>query len=365
MPTTNLLAMATDGPIVGVCSPDVQLAHDEPRLPVKKTLDARLATVRHLAIAALGLFTLTGTHALEASARDYPSRPVRFLIGFPPGGATDFVARLMAPRYTELLKQQIVVDNRPGANGTIATDLLTEAIPDGLTIHLATFGSLVISPAITKVPYDPLKEIAPVSQAVALQNIFVVNPSVPARTLKELIALANRKPKGLSYASSGIGSPGNLAGELLKRMTKVNLVHIPYKGGGPAMTDLLAGHVEVFVAVISTAVPQVQAGKARAIAVTGRKRSAILPDVPTVAETGIKGYEALNWYGIVVPAKTPKAIIDRLHQVTVATLSTPQIKKALQNRGIDVATSSPDAFAAYIRSETSKWTPIIKSAGLK
>jgi tripartite-type tricarboxylate transporter receptor subunit TctC len=243
--------------------------------------------------------------------------------------------------------------------------LLTQAIPDGLTIHLATLGSLVISPAITKIPYDPLKDLAPVSQVVALQNIFIVHPSVPARTLSQLIALANRKPNGLSYASSGIGSPGNLAGELLKRMTKVNLVHIPYKGGGPAMTDLLAGHVEVFAAVISTAVPHIQAGKARAIAVTGSRRSEILPNVPTVAETGIKGYEALNWYGIVVPAKTPRAIIDRLHQATVATLATPKIKKALHDRGIDIATSSPDAFAAYIRSETRKWTPIIKSAGLK
>lgn len=298
-------------------------------------------------------------------AQRYPSRPVRFIIGFPPGGATDLVARLMAPKYTELLKQQVVVDNRSGANGTIATDLLTQATPDGHTIHLATFGSLVISPTITKVPYDPLKEVAPVSQAVALQNIFIVHPSVPARTLKELIALANRKPQGLNYASSGIGSPGNLAGELLKGMSKANFVHVPYKGGGPAMTDLLAGHVEVFAAVISTAVPQVRAGKARAVAVTGSKRSVALPDVPTVAETGLKGYEALNWYGIVVPARTPRAIIGRLHQVTLAVLEAPQVKKALLNRGIDAAPSSPEAFAAYIRSEKDKWSRVIKSAGLK
>jgi len=332
---------------------------------VQAALDTALATARRIAIATLVLLAVAGACAPDAGARSEARRPVRFLIGFPPGGATDLVARLMAPRYTELLKQQVVVDNRPGANGTIATDLLTEALPDGLTIHLATFGSLVISPAITRVPYDPLKGIAPVSQAVALQNIFIVHPSVPAQTLGQLISLANRKPKGFSYASSGIGSPGNLAGELLKSITKVKLVHVPYKGGGPAMMDLLAGHVEVFVAVISTAVPQVRAGKARAIAVTGNKRSAILPEVPTVAETGIKGYEALNWYGIVAPAKTPSAIIDRLYQATVATLATPQVKDALRDRGIEVAPSSPEAFAAYIRSETTKWTRVIKSAGLK
>jgi len=303
--------------------------------------------------------------APEAWSQRYPTRPVRLVVGFPPGGTTDLVARLMAPKYTELLKQQVVVENRPGANGTIATDLLTQALPDGHTIHLATFGSLVISPATTKVPYDPVKDIAPVSRVVALQNIFIVHPSVPARNLKELIALANKKPQGLNYASSGIGSPGNLAGELLRSMANANLVHVPYKGGGPAMTDLLAGHVEVFAAVISTAVPQVQAGKARALAVTGRKRSAALPDVPTVAETGFKGYEAVNWYGMVVPAKTPRAIIDRLHGATLTVLDSTQVRDALLKRGIDVTPSSPEALAAYIRSETEKWRPLIKSLGLK
>ena len=316
-------------------------------------------------IAVLALLAILGLSASALGAQRYPSRPIRLVIGFPPGGATDFVARLMAPGYTERLGQQVVVDNRPGANGTIATDLLTQAIPDGYTIHLATLGSLVISPIISKVPYDPLKDVGPVSEAVALQNIFIVHPSVPAQTLKRLIALANGKPKGLSYASSGIGSPGNLSGELLRNMAKAKLVHVPYKGGGPAIRELLAGHVEIFVAVISTAVPYVAAGKVRAIAVTGSKRSAALPNVPTVAESGFKGYEALNWYGIVVPAKTPRAIVDRLQRATVTILENSDVKSAFAKRGIDVAPSAPEAFASYIRSETRKWSQVIKSAGLK
>lgn len=314
---------------------------------------------------AAALLALAGFTSPDAWTQRYPTRPVRLVVGFPPGGATDLVARLMAPRYTEILGQQVVVDNRPGANGTIATDLLTQAAPDGHTIHLATFGSLIISPAITRVPYDPLMDVAPVSQAVALQNIFIVHPSVPARTLKDLIALANRKPQGLNYASSGIGSPGNLAGELLRGMARTNLVHVPYKGGGPAMTDLLAGHVEVFAAVISTAVPQVKGGRARAIAVTGSKRSVVLPDVPTVAEAGFRGYEALNWYGIVVPARTSQAIIERLHKATFAILKDPDVTDALIKRGIDAAPSAPEAFAAYIRAEKDKWSRVIRSAGLK
>ncbi|HXV11953.1 MAG TPA: tripartite tricarboxylate transporter substrate binding protein [Burkholderiales bacterium] len=321
--------------------------------------------MRRAAIAALILLAGAGMAAPDAWSQRYPTRPVRLVVGFPPGGATDLVARLMAPKYTELLKQQVVVENRPGANGTIATDLLTQALPDGHTVHIATFGSLVISPSITKVPYDPFKDIAPVAQVVALQNIFIVHPSLPARGLKELIAIANKKPQGLSYASSGVGSPGNLAGELLRTMANANLVHVPYKGGGPAMTDLIAGHVELFVAVISTAVPQVQAGKARALAVTGSRRSAALPDVPTVAETGFKGYEAVNWYGLVVPAKTPRAIVDRLHAATLSVLDSREVKDALLKRGIDIATGSPEAFSAYIRSETDKWRPLIKSLGLK
>ena len=303
--------------------------------------------------------------ALPVAAQEYPAKPVRIIIGFPPGGATDLVARLMAPKYTGLLKQQFIVDNRPGANGVIGSDLAAKAMPDGYAIHLATIGSLVLSPATSKVPYDPLRDFAPISQAVALQNIFIVHPTLPARTLKDLIALARARPGALNFASSGNASPGHLAGELFKGMAKVNLVHVPYKGGGPALIDLVAGHVEIFVAVISTAVPQVRAGKARALAVTGPQRATALPDVPTVAEAALKGYEATNWYGMVAPAATPRPVIERLHKATVTVLEMADVKQALLDQGIESAPSSPDQFAAYISSETGKWTKVIKASGMR
>ena len=299
------------------------------------------------------------------AAQEYPAKPVRIILGFPPGGATDLVARMMAPKFTTVLKQPFIVDNRPGANGVIGSDLTAKAAPDGYTIHLATIGSLVLSPATSKVPYDPLKDFAPISQAVALQNIFIVHPNLPPRTLKELIALAKARPGKLNFASSGQASPGHLAGELFKSMAGVNLVHVPYKGGGPAMVDLIAGHIEIFVAVISTAVPQVKAGKARALAVTGPRRADALSSVPTVAESGLKGYEATNWYGYVAPPATPRPIIDRLHKATVAVLEMPDVKQGLLDQGIDAAPSSPEQFAAYIKSETAKWTKVIKAANLK
>ena len=322
------------------------------RLPVL------LKAVSLLAVAACAF-------ALPAAAQDYPVKPVRIILGFPPGGATDLVARLMAPKYAGIFKQQFIVDNRPGANGVIGSDLAAKAAPDGHTIHLATIGSLVLSPATGKVPYDPLKDFAPVSQAVALQNIFIVHPNLPPRSLKELIALAKAKPGVLNFASSGNASPGHLAGELFKNMAGVKMVHVPYKGGGPAMVDLIAGHVEIFVAVISTAVPQVKAGKARALAVTGPKRAAALPAVPTVAESGLKGYEATNWYGYVAPPATPRAIIERLHKATAAVLEMPDVRQALLDQGIEAAHSTPEQFAAYIRSETGKWNKVIKAAGVK
>jgi len=317
-----------------------------------------------LAAASIMLITLAGLPA--AAAADYPTRPLRIIVGFPPGGATDLVARIVAPKLGESLKQQVIVDNRAGANGTIGAEIAAKSTPDGYNLHLATLGALVISPTITKVPYDPLKDFATISMAVQLQNMFLVHPSLAAKTIPELIALSKQKSGGLNYASSGLGSPGHLAGELFKTMAKVEMTHIPYKGGGPALADLLGGQLPVFVAVISTGVPPVKAGRAVALAVTGAKRSSALPGVPTVAETpGMKGYEASNWYGMVAPAGTPPAIIKRLNDEFHAVLKAADVRDALLSRGIDPDTSTPEAFTAYIQSETAKWEKVIRSANLK
>jgi len=315
------------------------------------------------AAACIALLTLTAGTAL---AQDYPARPVRIIVGFPPGGATDLVARVIGPKLGEVLKQQVVIDNRAGANGTIGADLAANATPDGYNLHLGTLGALVISPTITKVPYDPIKDFATISMAVQLQNMFLAHPTIAARSIPDLIALAKKKPGALNYASSGLGSPGHLAGELFKSMAKVDMEHIPYKGGGPALTALMGGQVPLFVAVISTGVPPVKSGKAVALAVTGAKRSTALPEVPTVAETpGMNGYEASNWYGMVAPAATPKTIIEKLHKDMTAVLNSSEVHDTLLARGIETEASTPAEFTAYIKSETEKWGEVIRAAKLK
>ena len=314
--------------------------------------------MRQLIAGALGALTLS------AAAADFPTRPVRIIIGFPPGGATDLVARLLTPKLSESFKQQVIVDNRPGANGALASELTAKAAPDGYTMHLGTLAALVITPAITKVSYDPFKDFSPIGRTVSLQNIFIAHPTLPVKNIPELIALAKARPGKLNFASSGTGSTGHLSGELLKTMAQIDMTHIPYKGGGPAMTDLLGGQVELFVAIISTAVPQVQAGKARALAVTGDKRSAALPDVPTVAET-IKGYESTNWYCMLGPPHMPAPLVERWHREMTAALNSPEIKQALFDRGIDAAPTTPAQLTAYLRSETAKWTKVVKASNIK
>jgi tripartite-type tricarboxylate transporter receptor subunit TctC len=312
-----------------------------------------------LAIAALGF-------CAPATGADWaPSKPVRMIVGFPPGGATDLVARQITPRMSQGLGRQVVVENRPGANGVISNELIMRADPDGHTIGFGHIGTLVISPVITKVPYDVQKDLAPIGLIVSLQNIIVVTPSLPASTLKEYIALAKRKPGDMLYASSGSGSPGHLAAVLLESMTGVQMTHVPYKGGGPAIVDLLAGHVPSFFAVISTAVPHVRSGRIKAIAVTGAKRAEALPNVPTVDEAGVKGYAATNWYGMLAPAQTPANVIDRLNREINAALKAPEVVNYLKDNGIDPAPSSPAEFARFIAAEQRKWTPIIRKSNIK
>ncbi|MDP2240083.1 MAG: tripartite tricarboxylate transporter substrate binding protein [Burkholderiales bacterium] len=309
--------------------------------------------------------SVTALATASAFAQDFPTKPVRMIVGFPPGGATDLVARILQPRLSEAFGKQVVVDNRPGANGVISLDILARSEPDGHTVGFGHIGTLVTSPSIQKVPYDPYKSFAPIGMMVSLQNIIIVHPSVAAKNLKEFIALAKSKPGQLNYASSGIGSPGHLATVLLESMAGIQMSHVPYKGGGPAITDLIAGHVPSFVAVISTAVPHVRSGKARAIAVTGVKRAVALPDVPTVAESGVPGYAATNWYGLLAPARTPKPVIDRFNKELVAALKSPDVIQQLKDRGIDATPGSPAEFTKFVREEEKKWVPIIKRSNIK
>src|SRR6266699_2760231 len=279
-------------------------------------------------------------------------------------GGTDPTARPIAHKLSELFGQQVIVDNRPGAAGNIATDIVAKASPDGYTILMGTIAALAINPSLYQnLPFDPERDLAPVTQAVDSTNILSLHPSVPANSVKELIALA--RSKSLNYGSSGVGATGHLAGELFNLMTGVKLVHVPYKGGAPAMVDLVAGRVELVFATAASAVPQIKAGKIKGIAVTTAKRSALMPELPTIAEAGLAGYDANNWYGLMVPASTPRAIVDRLNAETVKVLNMPDVKSFLFNQGLEAAPSTPEEFGAYIRSERAKWAKIVKASGAK
>jgi tripartite-type tricarboxylate transporter receptor subunit TctC len=299
-----------------------------------------------------------------ARAADWPDRPIRMLVGFAPGGGTDATARAIAPKLSELLGQQVIVDNRPGATGNIATDIVSKSNPDGYTILMGTIAALAINPSLyEKLPFDPIKDLAPVTRAVDSTNVLVLHPSVPAKSVKELIALA--KSKSLNCGSSGVGGAGHLALELFNLQTGTKIVHVPYKGGGPAMIDLLGGNIQLIFATAASAVGHIKSGKIRALAVTTLKRSPLVPDLPTVAETGLKGFEANNWYGVLVPAKTSRAIVMRLNKDVSTALLTPDVKELLFKQGLDVAPETPEAFGAYIKSEIAKWAKVIKAAGLK
>jgi tripartite-type tricarboxylate transporter receptor subunit TctC len=301
----------------------------------------------------------------SALAQDYPAKPVRVLVGFPPGGATDLVARILQPQLTHAFKREIVVENRAGASGVLAADLTAKAAPDGYTLNLVSHSALVVSPAMTKVPYDPLQDFTPIARVVELPNVIMARPSLPALDLRELVMLAKAKPGSINYASPGPGSAGHLTGELFARTAGIDWVHVPYKGGGPAMTDFLGGQIDLFVGVVSTAVPHVKQGRARALAVSGARRASALPDVPTVAESGWPEFEASTWYGLFGPARLPQAVVARWHRELIDALAAPQIRQALIERGYEPAPSTPAELTALLRAETAKWGPIVKALGLQ
>ena len=309
----------------------------------------------------LAALALLATSALA----QYPNKPLTIVVGFEPGGGTDTTARIVQGPLGEQIGQQVVVENRAGAGGNIAVDYVAKQAPDGYTIVLANVGALAVNPHILKTPYDPLKDLLPISMAAEFANVLVVQPSLGVSSVADYVKLARSKPATITYASSGIGGAGHLAGELLRSVAKIDIVHVPYKGGGPAMQGFLGAQVDSFFATPISSISQIRAGKAKAVATTGSKRAALMPDVPTVAEAGYPGYEALNWYGFLAPRGTPREIIERLNKEIVRALAAPQVVAALHKTGTEPKSSTPEEFAAYIKREYDTWGRVVKEAGIK
>jgi tripartite-type tricarboxylate transporter receptor subunit TctC len=314
--------------------------------------------------AVLGALWLT-LLAPASAAQAYPSRPIRFIVPFPPGGGNDIVGRIVAQRLSELLGVAVVVDNRGGAGGTIGTDVAAKASPDGHTMLINNVSLAVNATLIEKLPYDTLKDLAPVSLLGRQPNVLVVHPGVAAASVTELLAIARAKPGQVTYGSGGVGTASHLATELLKLMTKTEMVHVPYKGLGPALTDLMGGRLQLIISTLASALPQVKSGKLKPLAVTTAQRSAFFPELPTMSEAGVAGYEFSTWYGLLVPARTPPPVIGSLNGVTVKALNSPALKQQFAAQGLEPASSSPSEFGAYLKSETAKWGKVIKAANIK
>jgi len=304
--------------------------------------------------------------AATCHAQNFPARPVTLTVGFAPGGGTDTAARIIAKKLTENIGQSVVVENRAGAGGNIAAQHIATAPPDGYTIHLTSVGPMAVAPAMQKnLAYDPKKDIAPITMGVMFPNVIVVNPTLPAKTLAEYVALAKSRPGELNYASSGVGGAGHLAGELFKQRAGIDVVHVPYKGGGPAMTDLLGGRVTMYPGVPSTVLPHVDSGKLRALAITGPNRIPTHPNIPTVAESGYPGFEASNWYAFVAPARTPPEILEYWNREINKVLRDPQVKAELAKHGLDPAPGTREELARYIDKETEVWGKVVRDAKIQ
>jgi tripartite-type tricarboxylate transporter receptor subunit TctC len=301
---------------------------------------------------------------LDAIAADaYPSRPIRFIVPFPPGGGNDIVGRIVAVKLAEGLGQQVVVDNRGGAGGTLGTDMTAKAPADGYTLLVNNISLAVNQTLFKKLPYDTLTDLAPVALIGRQPNVVVVHPGVAAKSIRDLLELARAKPGAMNYGSGGVGTASHLATEMLKLMAQVDLVHVPYKGLGPALTDLIGGRVQVIISTMASALPHIKSGKLRTLAVTTAQRSSFFPEVPTMSEGGVKGYEFSTWYGLLVPARTPKAIVDRLNAEVRKALTSSLVAEQFLAQGLEPAASSPNEFGAYLQSEVAKWARVVKASG--
>ena len=317
----------------------------------------------------LGLTMLLGPllgPVTDAAAQAYPTKPVSLVIAFPPGGPSDVLSRIVGKKLEQILGQPFIMDNRPGAGGNIAAEAAANAAADGHTLLMGNNSILATNAALyKKINFDPERDFAPISLVGSQANILVVNPDVPAKTMAELIALLRANPGKFNYASSGHGAAAHLAAELFKAEAKVDIVHVPYKGAAPALTDVIAGHVQIMFATAASVVPHIQSGRVRALAVTPLKRTAVFPELATIDELGLKGFDATTWHGLVAPSKTPREIVLRLHKATVEALNDPAVRKSLVDLGVDIVGDTPEEFAAYIKAEIPKWTAIVKASGAK
>jgi tripartite-type tricarboxylate transporter receptor subunit TctC len=300
-----------------------------------------------------------------AAAQDYPNKPVRMIIPFPPGGSNDVVGRLIATHLSEKLGKQVVVDNRgAGAGGVVGTEVVANAPHDGYTLGIISLAHAV-NPWLYKLPYDPIKSFAPIAILASGPNVLVVNPTLPVNSVEELLAAAREKPGQLQYASAGIGSFQHLGGELFKLMAKVNILHVPFKGGGPAMIDVIGGHTKVMFSSLVQTTPHIRSGKLRALGTGGLKRNPVLPDVPAIAEAGVPDYEAVNWWGLVAPAGTPPAIVQKIHEAVAAVQNSEEVKKHFASEGAQIVQMSTPEFAAFIEKEMKKWERVVKEGNIK
>lgn len=318
-------------------------------------------TIKQMLVIGAALFAAT----TAALAQNYPSRPVRFVVPYAPGGSTDTLARTIGITLSEHLGQQVVVDNRTGANGDIGMTIVARAPADGYTIVLGYIANLGIGPSLyEKMPYDPIKDFSSITQVAGASNIFVIHPSLPARNFKEFIAYAKANPKKVTFATAGVASVGHLTGELLNDMAGIDMLHVPYKGSGQAISDLVGGHVKVMISGMASTLPQVRAGKLVGIVTTGLKRTPATPDIPTIAET-FPGFESSSWFGVLAPAGTPKPVVARLNADIHKSLQDANVAKRLAAVGFEITYGTPEEFTAYIKSEIKKWAKVVKASGAK
>lgn len=323
-----------------------------------------MTTPSHRALLALLLTAVVG-HEAKAQSDSYPVKPVRLLVAYSAGGGTDTVARVFAQKLGEALGKQVIVDNRPGAGGNIATEIAVKSPPDGYTLLMGNVGPIGVNPHLYKLPFDPLRDLAPITLIGTAPLLVVVHPALPVKTLKDLIALARREPGKLSYSSAGVGSSNHLAGALFGIEANANIDHIPYKGASPAVIDLMSGQVQLSFQTIPSVGAQVKSKRLRALAVTSKTRSPAFPEIPTAAEAGLKGLEVSAWYSMLVPAGTPRTIIDRLHRETVTALKSKEVTDRLLSQGAEPAGITPDEFAEFMRAETAKWGKVVRVSGMK